>query len=446
MSRRNGSGALVVRATLDGIPQWEGKWRDEGTQVLRRLGPAWLVRDDGTYSGTRRRTRFTGWLRRTGERQDGWLTEEDAWIALRKAQAMYTMQKERRAQIAATIRFCDVAASWLDERQAVAGWKQTTRRNYTAMLRDEDDAPARRGRKPRARIMRKFGQRKVDEITMADIRAFLRELDRDDTIGPRSVNAHRAVLSQIMAFAVEQGWRADNPVEGTHKRREADERELIVYSTEQLQAIARESADEQDAAIIVTAAMTGLRLGELLELRWRDVHFAEQTIHVQRSYSAGLGVTSPKGRRGRSVPMADQVAVALARLGQRKRHIRQGDLVFVAANGRHLDPTAVRRRYVAARDRARKADPEIPMLRLHDLRHTYGSIAARSGLDVVWIKATMGHANVKTTMRYLHHRPAAADAARLTAAFAGEEIVADEPEPADGYRQTRAASRPRRRP
>lgn len=419
MSRGNGSGALVVRAMQDGTPAWEGKWRVDGSQVKRRLGPAWLVRDDGSYSGSRRRTRWDGWLRRSGTPSEGYMTEEQAWTALRSAQALYAAQKARRGAETRTVTFEAAAEAWLGERAAVAGWKPTTLRNYRAMLRDEDDAPKRRGQKPRARLMRAFGGKRVDDVTVADVRAFLRQLDRDASIGARSVNAHRQVLSMVMAYAVEQGWREGNPVADVPKRREDDERELIVYAPEQVQAIARKARTEQDAALFLCAAFTGLRLGELLELRWRDVAFAEQSIHVQRSYSAGLGVTTPKGRRGRSVPMSEQVAQVLARLGEREAFTKRADLVFPSATGEHQDPTSVRRRYCEARDAARAGDAEMPELRFHDLRHTFGSLCARSGLDVTWIKATMGHANVKTTMRYLHHRPAADDAARLTRAFGG---------------------------
>jgi integrase len=423
---------------LDGTPVFEGKWYDGASQVKRRLGRAWLVADDGTYSGTRRRTRWEGWLRRSGRPAEGFMGEEDAWSALRRAQALYATQQARSDERRLTMRFEDAAQAWLAERATIAGWKPTTLRNYATMLGHEDDQPRRRGTMPRARIMRAFGGRRVDEISQRDVRAFLRELDKAKTrakgegkgrlLSARSVNAHRQVLSMVFAYAVEQGWREDNPVAATSKRRERDERELVVFTIEQLQAIARAAVgrkgepDEMMAALILTAGMTGLRLGELLELRWRDVHFAQQTIHVQRSYSAGLGVTTPKGRRGRSVPMADQLVVVLDGLSRREEWTKPGDLVFAGRLGGHLDPTTVRKRYAQARDAAASKDSELPALRFHDLRHSFGSNAARAGMDVVWIKATMGHADLKTTMRYLHHRPAADDAARLTRAFGGAPV------------------------
>jgi integrase len=64
-------------------------------------------------------------------------------------------------------------------------------------------------------------------------------------------------------------------------------------------------------AMILTAAFTGLRMGELLALRWRHVDFANRILHVQRNYVEGEE-DSPKSHRRRSVPLSDQAVVALA--------------------------------------------------------------------------------------------------------------------------------------
>jgi integrase len=416
MPKQIATGALIVVPAKagDGL-FWEAKWRHGGRQIKRRLGPAWIEERDQPLEGA------DGWQRlyrkRRGRPTDGFLTAEGALQAMRDRIAEHAERQARRTPQNGRMRFEDAASAWLDERKAVAGWKPTTERNYRAMLAAEDSAPRRRGRAPRARLMREFRSKPIDTITVADVRAFLRKLDTDPALNPRSVNAHRQVLGQILEFAVSHGWIDSNPVKDTPKRRESDPAELIVFSPEQVHAIARQANDDTIGTLIVTAAMTGLRLGELLELRWRDVRFAEASIHVQRSYSAGLGVTTPKGRRGRSVPMSDQVAGALERLSQRDFWTKPGDLIFCGRTGGHLDPTTVRQKFSSARDGAAKRDPELPRLRFHDLRHTFGSLCAAGGIDVVAIQSMMGHSNIRTTMRYLHHRPHAEAAARLSRIF-----------------------------
>jgi integrase len=232
-----------------------------------------------------------------------------------------------------------------------------------------------------------------------------------------------------------------NPTAGTEKRREPDPAEIVTYTPTEVLAIAdaarrgahhdlirmtvgeeeqeiRRIEDGQDAALILVAAFCGLRMGELLALRWRHVIWHAQRLHIQRAYALGEE-DSPKGRRGRTVPLADQPAQALAQLSQRGMFTRNADLVFCSRTGEHLDGSALRRRFKAARDAAIAENPDMPALRFHDLRHTFGTLAAQ-GFDLVNVQAMMGHADSRTTARYLHARPAAEDAAKLSRIFSQE--------------------------
>ena len=106
-------------------------------------------------------------------------------------------------------------------------------------------------------------------------------------------------------------------------------------------------------------------MGELLALRWRHVIWEAQRLHVQRAYTLGQE-DSPKGRRGRTVPLAEQPAQALARLSQRPMFTRNSDLVFCSRTGEHLDGSALRRRFKAARDTAIAENPDMSALRFHE--------------------------------------------------------------------------------
>jgi integrase len=393
------------------------RWYDSGgSRIERKVGLGWLVA--GGEPGGRPNGKTIGtWRERRGRPPEGYLTPDMARERLPSLIDQWRRGGGDRKK--SEILFADAATAWMAERSAVAGWKPTTERNYRALLAGPNDPPKRRGRVPRARLMRRFGSTPVSSIDVRDVRAFLRGLDADPNLSARSVNAHRILLSMILGYCVEQGWSEENPVARVAKRREADPAELIVYTSEQVRAIARAAEDSNVAAIIRTAATTGLRMGELLELRWRDVDFARRSIHVQRSFSAGLGVTTPKGRRGRSVPLSDQAGSALATIGQRPRYTRSSDLCFPNALGMHLDPGTIRGRYADARDLVRSQDPDIPALTFHALRHCFGSHCAAAGIDVVTIQRWLGHASIKTTQRYMHHSPAVDDAARLSRAFAG---------------------------
>ena len=190
---------------------------------------------------------------------------------------------------------------------------------------------------------------------------------------------------------------------------------LDVFSPAEVMALVRAADDEQDAAIFLTAAFTGLRRGELVALRWRDVSFAGQYLRVTASYTE-RELSTPKSGKVRSVPLAPEVARALARLSQRGSWTREDDLVFPGITGEHLDASALYRRYKLALQRAGLRD-----LRFHDLRHTFGTRAI-SKASILQVKEWMGHADVQTTMQYLHYSPRPQDALLLAEAFRDDPV------------------------
>jgi integrase len=201
-----------------------------------------------------------------------------------------------------------------------------------------------------------------------------------------------------------------NPVASVERHPQRSSGDIDVFSPEEVMALVRAAASEQDAAIFLTAAFTGLRRGELLALRWRDVDFPGSVIRVRASYAAGK-LTTPKSGKVRSVPMAPSVAAALARLGQRELFVSDDDLVFCGDAGGYLDGSALRRRYTAALARA-----GLRPLRFHDLRHTFGTRMIAKA-DIRRVQEWMGHADVQTTMRYLHYAPRGDEAELVAEAF-----------------------------
>jgi integrase len=171
-------------------------------------------------------------------------------------------------------------------------------------------------------------------------------------------------------------------------------------------------SDLQDAVAVRISAYTGLRLGELLALRWSDVDWAGFALTISRAVSAGKE-TTPKPGKVRRVPLPEQAMFALERLSHRADFTEPSQLVFCnVVTGRPLDGSALRRRYKEAQSVA-----GVHAMRWHDLRHTYGSLLAASGEELVTIKSAMGHANISTTEVYLHARPATELAKRFTTAF-----------------------------
>ena len=109
--------------------------------------------------------------------------------------------------------------------------------------------------------------------------------------------------------------------------------------------------------------------------------------------------------------MAPEVALALARLGQRERFTREDDFVFSGESGMPLNPDALSSRYERALVTA-----GLRRLRFHDLRHTFGTRMIREA-DIRRVQEWMGHADIQTTMKYLHYEPRKEDAELVARAF-----------------------------
>jgi integrase len=211
-----------------------------------------------------------------------------------------------------------------------------------------------------------------------------------------------------------------NPVADVEALRYRRSAELAHYEPDEVRALVRAAESEQDAAIFTTAAFAGLRLGEVRALRVREVDFERESIHVVRSFTHGA-LTEPKSGRGRTVPMAPEIAAALARLLQRECFTGPDDLVFHGVTGSYFDESALRRRYKAAAKRA-----NLPPIRLHDLRHTFGTVGAEAARSARELQEWGGWEDIQTAQRYMHYRKRSDGAKRIAAAFAVEEPEAVE--------------------
>ena len=420
-------GALIVREHK-GVPFYEAKWREPGDiQHKRRLGKAWLERD-----------REGKWVRRRGHVRKGYLDERRAYLEMTRVIEEHEEERRRTTPEQRQASFDDTAAAWLEYVQYEKRVKPSTLVRYRSILRKPGGARAprtpRRGRPAMdgSRIMREFSGRRLVDISARDVHGFLARLDRED-ITARTVNVHRQVLHSIFEYAKRGdtfGLR-ENPVAGTVKRPEEGARPIETFEPEEVWAIATaarsslhrtrpdhgyssetnaewQRVNDQDAALFIVAACTGMRLGELCALRWADVDLKGGFIVISRAMSAGEEL-STKSRRLRPVPLADQAAVELKQLALRKRFTGRTDFVFCRSDGGSLDRTAIRKRFIRAQKRA-----GVRVRRFHDLRHSFGSLAIRQ-FDLVAVKNLMGHAKLSTTERYLHSKPRPDDAAKLTA-------------------------------
>jgi integrase len=288
-----------------------------------------------------------------------------------------------------------------------------------------------RGRKPSTvagyrwivdgQLRQAFGSMQLEAITPAHVEAWSERL----TVAPASRRKALVILHGIFQRARKVYGLPVNPAAEVEKPPQPRSGDVDVFSPEEVWTLVRAADGDQDGAMYVTAAFTGLRMGELLALRWRDVDFRRSVVRVCASYAAG-SLTTPKSGMMRSVPLAPEVARILKKLAKRGRLTGEDDLVFVGEAGGHVDGSALRRRYKSALRRAK-----LRPLRFHDLRHTFGTRMIAKA-DIRRVQEWMGHADIQTTMRYLHYAPHAEDARLVAEAFAVRGRAAERRRPGSG--------------
>jgi len=254
----------------------------------------------------------------------------------------------------------------------------------------------------------------IEKITTERIEKWREELLNDGELSRRTIQKMLVLLHGVMKRAKRRKWISSNPAEDVERVTVKRSGDFNVLSPVEVAAVARGTENEQDAAIVTVAAFTGLRLGELRALRWRDVDFAKSTVHVRGNYTHGQK-GRPKSGKVRSVPLIDQAARALDRISGREHFAEPDDLVFCSVAGEHLNDAPIRAAFYDALDAAElgeKRTKDDPIV-FHDLRHTFGTLAVEA-----WplhdVQAYMGHADIQTTMIYVHHTPKTAAADALT--------------------------------
>jgi len=293
--------------------------------------------------------------------------------------------------------------------EAAAEWLRYVRDDRRRRLSTVNDY-----RNVAGQLLDAFGaETPLEAIITEQVDRYRAALVADGQLSARTINKRLVALHAIFKRAQRAYGLSTNPVVGVERQPLARSGDFAVLSPPEVEALARACAGEQDGSLLTVAAFTGLRLGELLELRWGDLDFPGRVIHVRRSRTRGQ-VGPPKSGRVRSVPLIDPAARALDALSQRGRFTEAADLVFVNEVGAGLDDAALRRRFYAALDRA-----GLERLRLHDLRHSFGTLAVQA-FPLSDVQAYMGHADIQTTMRYIHHVPRVDAAERLSQVVAAQ--------------------------
>lgn len=363
--RAYGSGSIVEERG-----SWYGKWRVGERQVKRKLG----------------RVRLTG-------SSEG-MTRKQAEAALRRMMSeVKVLSPEER------ITFQQAAERYVHHVEHVMGRKASTVQDYRIMINRH--------------LASHFHTKALERIKPEDIASYITAKSRDG-LAVKTVTNHLNFAHGVFQFAIKRGWATSNPVAATDRPRAAQaDPDIRFLNNEELEALLRAAERDDvlgptDHALYTLAAMTGLRQGELVALRWRDIDPVAGVVRVRRNYTRRAWGTPKSKRSSRAVPLAGRAAAELERHFERSAYRAEDQLVFCHPHtGNPYDASKLRERFYETMTLAGMGERcgRNGGITFHSLRHTFGTRMAAVGVPMRTLQEWMGHRDFTTTLVYADFAP-----------------------------------------
>ena len=238
-----------------------------------------------------------------------------------------------------------------------------------------------------------LGQSRLCDIGTVAVQRFVLQ-KFDSGLGWETCNHLRNLLSKIFANARKWGhFAGTNPasdVELPEKRPVREKRVLMPEQVVRLLAVLREPI----RTMVLLAVLTGLRVGEILALRWQDVDLDGAELRVVRAvYRGSIGTPKTKGSR-RTVPLPCAATLALRRLAQRTQGFNPEGLVFPSRKGTVLNDTNLLLRFLKPAGKL----AGVPWISWHTFRRTHATLLQLAGGSAKDAQAQLGHSQITTTL------------------------------------------------
>jgi integrase len=289
-------------------------------------------------------------------------------------------------------------------------------------------------------VLPRLGTRPLQQLTAAMLNALYAELvgrrnPQGRPLSPKTVSYIHTIIHKALADAVDSGVVASNAAERAKPPRpnRRARREIQCWEPSELACFLGHVRGTRLEATWRLAAMTGMRRGEVLGLRWSDVDLNAGRISVRQALvtvSYAVVESTPKSHQARVIDL-DPETVELLRIHREQQRLersewggdhRENDLVVTKENGEPIHPQSFSQAFERIVRRA-----GLRRIRLHDLRHTHATIAIMAGIPLKVISERLGHESPAFTLKqYAHVLPgmqaeAALHVARLVRASSGTE-------------------------
>ena len=237
-------------------------------------------------------------------------------------------------------------------------------------------------------ILLQYFNKTLSQISDADILAFIKDYqNKNRTNG--TINRYLFVLSAAIHYAAERGYRTPNIKFSRYKLKEKAENIKYLKNWEEAQKII-DAAAPHLKPIIYTALYTGMRLGNILNLKWENIDFINRTINIT------VKDRTTDGGKNLSVPMIEKLANILITLP------KCSDYVFTY-KGKRIGKIETAWHNVFYKPHTKELkNPELKYVNFHTLRHTAGTWILKQTGNLKITQQILGHADIKTTTKYAH--------------------------------------------
>lgn len=286
----------------------------------------------------------------------------------------------------------------------------------------------------RLHVVPRIGHRTLADVTATMLNGLYAELMESGRrngdgggLSAKTVRYVHATVHKVLGDAVDAGLLQANAADRARppKPRASKQTEMRCWDADQLAMFLSHIEGHRYQAAFHLAAMTGMRRGEVLGLRWSDVHFQTQTLSVRHtiiSVAYEVRESTPKTHQARVINL-DATTLELLRQQATCQDTertawgpdyQENDLVFRREDGSPVHPESLSDAF-----ETEVARSGLPKIRLHDLRHGHATIALRAGVPIKVISERLGHENPAFTLKqYAHVIPGMqAEAAALIAAL-----------------------------
>ena len=246
----------------------------------------------------------------------------------------------------------------------------------------------------------KFNQTKVNRITVISVEKFIAAKLQQGLSIP-TMKQVLITMSQIMKYAVKHRFIDYNPVRDAEKPKgkgKNQKRRIRVLNPVEINTLLNADMGPKCRTLIRLAIFSGAREGELMGLKWSDVEWDDNQIHIQRTYNHRQWYEPKSESSNRKIDLGEKMMSQL-RKWKLACPPNELDLIFPTDAGKPLDGSNMYHHYF--KPLLRKTG--IRKIWFQDFRHTYASLLIEQGEDIVYIQNQMGHADPTVTLKVYAH-------------------------------------------